>query len=69
MNYYCKVCDEVIHPLRVKLGYTTSCVQHSTTERFSCVVVADNKTADEIQIVRDPEVGKKLVELSNVYGK
>jgi len=26
----CKVCQEEIHPLRVKMGYKTTCVKHST---------------------------------------
>ena len=69
MQKRCKVCDEVIHPLRVKMGYSTSCVKHSTTEKFTAIVVADHKTADSIQIIKDPEIGKKLVELSNVYGQ
>jgi hypothetical protein len=66
-NKYCKVCSEVIHPLRVKMGYSTTCVKHSTAERYTGFVVADHKTADSIQIIKDPEVGKKLVELSNIY--
>jgi hypothetical protein len=64
----CKVCQEEIHPLRVKMGYKTTCVKHSTAERYTGFVVADSKTADSIQIIKDPEVGRKLVELSNVYG-
>jgi hypothetical protein len=63
----CKVCQEVIHPLRVTMGYSTTCVKHSTAERYTGVVVADHKTADSIQIIKDPEVGRKLMELSNVY--
>jgi hypothetical protein len=64
----CKVCQEEIHPLRVKMGYKTTCVKHSTSERYTGFVVADSKTADSIQIIKDPEVGRKLVEMSNVYG-
>lgn len=65
----CKVCNEVIHPLRVKMGYNATCVKHSTAERYTGFVVADHKTADSIQIIKDPEIGKKLVELSNTYTK
>ena len=64
----CKVCQEEIHPLRVKLGYKTTCVKHSTSERYTGIVVADHKTADSIQIIKDPEIGRQLVEMSNVYG-
>jgi len=31
---YCKVCNAEIHPKRVALGYSTTCVNHSTAERF-----------------------------------
>ena len=67
MSKHCKICNEVIHPLRVKMGYSTTCVKHSTASKYTGIVVADHKTADSIQIIKDPEVGKKLVELSNVY--
>jgi hypothetical protein len=65
----CKICREEIHPLRVKMGYSTTCVNHSTAERYTGIVVADHKTADSIQVIKDPEVGRKLMELSNVYTK
>jgi hypothetical protein len=65
----CKVCREEIHPLRVKMGYGTTCVKHSTAERYTGIVVADHKTADSIQVIKDPEIGRKLMELSNVYTK
>ena len=64
----CKVCQEEIHPLRVKMGYKTTCVKHSTSERYTGFVVTDGKTADAIQIIKDPEIGRQLVEMSNVYG-
>jgi len=62
------VCQEDIHPLRAKMGYKTTCVKHSTSEKYTGFVVTDNKTADSIQIIKDPEIGKKLMEMSNVYG-
>ena len=64
----CKVCQEEIHPLRVKMGYTTSCVNHSTSTKYTGIVVADHKTGDAIQVIKDPEIGRQLVSLSNVYG-
>jgi len=45
----CKVCQEEIHPLRVKMGYKTTCVKHSTAERYTGFVVTDGKTADKIK--------------------
>lgn len=65
----CKICREEIHPLRVKMGYNTTCVKHSTSERYTGIIVADHKTADSIQVIKDPEIGRKLMELSNVYGR
>ena len=67
MDKHCKVCGDKIHPKRVLLGYKDTCVNHSSAARYTGVVVAEGKTGDSIQIIKDPEVGRKLVELSNVY--
>jgi hypothetical protein len=66
-NKYCKVCGTEIHPKRVALGYSTSCVKHSTAERYTGIVAAGSKNDFEVHVIKDPEVGKKLVELSNIY--
>jgi hypothetical protein len=66
-NKYCKVCGTEIHPKRVAMGYSTSCVKHSTAERYIGIVAAGSKNDFEVHIIKDPEVGKKLVELSNIY--
>lgn len=66
MSKHCKICHEEIHPLRAKYGYNT-CVAHSNATRYTGIVVADHKTADSIQVIKDPEVGRKLMQLSNVY--
>ncbi len=68
MQKTCKVCHTVIHPKRVALGYKDTCVNHSSAQKFTGIVVADGKTGDSIQVIRDPEVGKQLMQLSNVYG-
>ena len=65
----CKVCGKEIHPKRVALGYKTTCVNHSTAERFSAVISGNGKNDYEVHIIKDPDVARHLVELSNVYGK
>ncbi len=67
MERKCKVCNQTIHPKRVALGYPDTCVNHSTAARYTGLVVADGKSGDQIQVIKDPEIGKKLVGLSNVY--
>lgn len=64
---YCKVCGTEIHPKRVELGYGTTCVNHSKTERYTGVIAADGKTDYEIHIIKDPELAKHITELSNIY--
>ena len=66
-NKYCKVCGPEIHPKRVALGYSTSCVKHSTAERYTGIVAAGSKNDFEVHVIKDPEVGKKLVDMSAVY--
>jgi len=61
---YCKVCSSETHPKRVALGYSTTCVNHSTAERFTGHLVVDGKTDYSIQIIKDPEVGRKLKQLA-----
>jgi hypothetical protein len=64
---YCKVCQKEIHPKRVALGYGTTCVDHSSAERYTGIVAAGSKNDFEIQIIKDPEIGRQLVQLSNIY--
>jgi len=64
---YCKVCQKEIHPKRVALGYGTTCVDHSSAERYTGIVAAGSKNDFEVQIVKDPEIGRQLVQLSNIY--
>lgn len=61
---YCKVCSKEIHPKRVALGYPDTCVDHSTAQKFTGHLVVDGKTDYSIQIIKDPEVGKKLKQLA-----
>jgi len=51
------------------MGYTKTCVQHSTAERYTGIVIADAKATNSLQIVRDAEVGKHLVRLEKTRGR
>jgi hypothetical protein len=66
-NKYCKVCQKEIHPKRVALGYGTTCVDHSSAERYTGIIAAGSKNDFEVQIIKDPEIGRQLVQLSNIY--
>lgn len=67
MTKYCKVCGTEIHPRRVALGYSTTCVNHSTSSKYTGVVAAGSKNDFEVHIIKDPEVAKELVKMSNIY--
>ena len=67
MKKYCKVCGTEIHPRRVALGYSTTCVNHSTSSKYTGVVAAGSKNDFEVHIIKDPEVAKELVKMSNIY--
>lgn len=69
MTHYCKVCSEPIHERRVALGYKTTCVTHSSSQRYSGNIVADAKATTWIQVVKDPEVAQQLTQLSRNRGK
>lgn len=66
-NKYCKVCGELIHPKRVELGFSTSCVKHSTASRYTGIVAAGSKSDFEVHIIKDMALAKELIELSNIY--
>ena len=63
----CKVCKQEIPALRVKMGYNTTCVNHSTAERYSGIISATGKTDYALNIIKDPELARQLKELSPVY--
>jgi hypothetical protein len=67
MKKYCKVCGTEIHPKRVALGYSTSCVNHSTAERYTGIVAAGSKSDFEVHVIKDSKVAKELVKMSGVY--
>lgn len=67
MKKYCKVCGTEIHPRRVALGYSTTCVNHSTASKYTGVVAAGSKNDFEVHVIKDPEIAKELVKMSNIY--
>jgi hypothetical protein len=67
MKKYCKVCGTEIHPKRVALGYSTSCLKHSTAERYTGIVAAGSKNDFEVHVIKDSKVAKELVKMSNIY--
>ena len=69
MTHFCKVCRTPIPVKRVELGYKDTCVNHSTTSRFSGHVVADHKSTTWINIIRDPETAKQVAKLNETRGK
>ena len=68
MNY-CKICSSVIPQKRVELGYRTTCVEHSSAQRYTGLNVADAKATNWIQVVKDPETAKYISSLSRTRGK
>jgi hypothetical protein len=67
MKKYCKVCGTEIHPKRIALGYSTSCVKHSTAERYTGIVAAGSKNDFEVHVIKDSKIAKELVKMSNIY--
>jgi hypothetical protein len=67
MKKYCKVCGTEIHPKRVALGYSTSCVNHSTAERYTGIVAAGSKSDFEVHVIKDKNVAKEIARMSNIY--
>jgi hypothetical protein len=68
MGHYCKVCDKQISEGRIKLGYTTSCVEHSSTFKYVGFVAGSNKSDYEISIVRDKETAEHMQQLLDTRG-
>lgn len=68
INHYCKVCDTVIHPKRVALGYKDTCVNHSDTKKFVGLIVTEGKESEEtcsIQVIRDPKLAQEIERLKS----
>ena len=69
MSHFCKVCNSPIHEKRVALGYKTTCVEHSSAQRYSGNIIADAKATTWMQVIKDPEVARHLNQLSYTRGK
>jgi len=65
---HCKTCDKPIPEARIKLGYTDSCVEHSSTFKYVGFVAGANKVDYEISIVRDPETAQHMQRLLETRG-
>jgi hypothetical protein len=63
MKYYCQVCDKLIPEGRVKLGYTTRCVEHSSTFKYVGFVASLGKTDYDISIVKDRDTATHMEDL------
>lgn len=69
----CKVCGVEIPSKRVELlPHTTTCVNHSTTERFGSNIVQYGNPEDdgfqEIEIIRDPKTLRDLEKYKRMQG-
>jgi hypothetical protein len=69
MTHYCKICSQPIHERRLAMGYKSTCVEHSSAQRYSGNIVADAKATTWMQVVKDPEVAAHLKQLSYSRGK
>ena len=68
MSKYCRVCQKAIPERRVKLGYTTTCVDHSDAFKYVGVVAASGKCDYEISIIRDKETAEHMQRLVETRG-
>jgi hypothetical protein len=69
MERYCKVCNVLIHPKRVELGYKDTCVEHSQAAKYSAFMTSDAKDTRGVQIIKDPETARRLRELDQTKGR
>jgi hypothetical protein len=69
MERLCKVCNAPIHPKRVELGYKDTCVEHSQASKYSGFTATSAKDTREVQIIKDPEVARRLHELDQTKGR
>jgi len=65
---YCKVCQKEIPQGRMKLGYTTTCVENSNTFKYVEVVTGSGEADYEISIIKDPETAEHMQKLLEARG-
>ena len=63
----CKVCGKDIHPKRVSLGYSDTCVDHSNIEKYVGRITETDTETYEVQVIRDPKIAKELRRLEITY--
>jgi hypothetical protein len=68
MKYHCKVCQKAIPEKRVELGYTNTCVEHSSTFKYVGFVAASGKCDYEVSIVRNKETAEHMQRLVETRG-
>jgi len=68
MKHYCKVCQGIIPERRVKLGYTDTCVNHSSTFKYVGFVASSTKVDYEISIARDRDTAEHMQKLMETRG-
>lgn len=68
MKYHCKVCQKAIPEKRVELGYTNTCVEHSSTFKYVGFVAASGKCDYEVSIVRSKETAEHMQRLVETRG-
>lgn len=66
----CVKCGKPIHPLRLKvLPDTTTCVEHSTTNKWYVRPVVSGKTTySETEIIKDQEQAERLAKMDRRLG-
>lgn len=69
MERYCRFCGELIPEGRLKaLPNTSTCVQHSQSERYGAITVVNHKTGNETQIVKDADLAREINTISQRKG-
>jgi hypothetical protein len=55
----CSNCGNEIPQERIDLGFET-CIECSTEQKYGVIHVFSGKTANTVQVIKDPELAKKL---------
>ena len=68
MKNRCKVCYGLIPEKRVSMGYTDTCVNHSSTFKYVGFVGGSGKVDYQMSIVRDQETAEHMQKLYEMRG-
>jgi len=55
----CPKCGQKIHPQRLEMGFKT-CVNCSSEKKYGYIHVFEGKTANTIQVIKDPDKAAEL---------